>query len=104
MAERRRLARFRKGWRLGHVPDAGGLLAAAEAAGFEHLGTRDFTKLIRLNRLRDIVLRAAGPAAERLGLDRVPFFANLIGGNALTESYRHGAMRYLMVALRKRAD
>jgi cyclopropane fatty-acyl-phospholipid synthase-like methyltransferase len=100
--ERRRLASFRKGWRLGHVPDEAGLVAAAEAAGFEHVGTQDFTALIRLNRLRDIVLRAAGPLAERLRLNRIPFFANVIGGNALTESYRHGTMRYVMVSLRRR--
>jgi SAM-dependent methyltransferase len=99
--DRARIARFRAGWRLGHVPDVDGLIAAADSAGFDHEGTTDFTALIRLNRLRDIVLRVAGPVADRLGLAPIPFFANVIGGNALTESYRRGIMRYTMVALRK---
>lgn len=103
-ADRRRLASFRAGWRLGHVPDIAGLVAEARAAGFAPKGTRDLTPLLRLNRLRDVLLRAAGPAAERLGLGASPFFANMIGGNALTESYRRGVMRYTMMSLRLRGD
>jgi cyclopropane fatty-acyl-phospholipid synthase-like methyltransferase len=100
--DRRRLDSFRAGWRLGHVPDIAGLIAAAEAQGFTHEGTRNLTPLIRLNRLRDIALRLAGPVAERLGLQRAALFSNMIGGNALTESYRRGVMRYAMVCLRLR--
>jgi cyclopropane fatty-acyl-phospholipid synthase-like methyltransferase len=98
--QRRRLDSFRSGWRLGHVPDISGLIAAAEAQGFTLEATRDLTPLIRLNRLRDIALRVAGPVAEGLGLQGSPLFANMIGGNALTESYRCGVMRYAMVSLR----
>lgn len=101
-ADRRRLASFRKGWHLGHVPDIAGLIDAARGAGFAHEGTRDLTPLLRLERLRDIALRAAGPVAEAMRLGHVPFFANMIGGNALTESYRRGVMRYAMVSLRRR--
>jgi cyclopropane fatty-acyl-phospholipid synthase-like methyltransferase len=99
--DRRRLESFRHGWRLGHVPDIAGLIAEAGGAGFTHEGTHDLTPLIRLTRLRDIALRGAGPLAARLGLGGVPVFANMIGGNALTESYRHGVMRYAMVTLRR---
>jgi SAM-dependent methyltransferase len=102
--DRRCLASFRAGWRLGHVPDVAGLVTEARAAGFTQEGMQDFTPLLRLNRLRDILLRAVGPAAERLGLGASPLFANMIGGNALTESYRRGVMRYAMVSLRLRAS
>jgi cyclopropane fatty-acyl-phospholipid synthase-like methyltransferase len=102
-SDKRRLASFRAGWRLGHVPDVDGLVKAANAVGFEHLGTQDFTDLIRLTRLRDIVLRAAGPVAERFRLNEIPFFANIIGGNALTESYRKGTLRYVMVSFQRHA-
>jgi SAM-dependent methyltransferase len=96
-----RLDAFRRGWHLGHVPDPKGLLQAARAQGFEHLEIRDLTPLLRLDRARDIALRLAGPVADAFGLGRWPLFANMIGGNALTEGYRAGSMRYVLVALRK---
>jgi cyclopropane fatty-acyl-phospholipid synthase-like methyltransferase len=97
----RRLAQFRAGWRLGHVPDPDGLAATASQLGFELTGQQDLTPYLRLNRLRDHALRVAGPVADRLGLAQLPVFGNMIGGNALTESYRAGMMRYTCVVLRK---
>jgi membrane glycosyltransferase/SAM-dependent methyltransferase len=96
-----RLAQFRRGWRLGHVPDLAGLAEKAANTGFALEGVQDLTDMLRLDRLRDKVLRLAGPVADRAGLARVPFFGNMIGGNALTESYRAGQMRYRLVVLRQ---
>lgn len=102
--QRRRLAQFRRGWRLGHVPDVDGLAEAARATGFDVVATRDLTGWLRLDRLRDRALRVVGPLADRAGLAGVPLFGNMIGGNALTESYRAGQMRYTLMVLRNRDD
>lgn len=96
----RRIGQFQRGWRLGHVPDHAGLLAQAQDLGFAPVEMRDLTPLLRLNRWRDHALRLAGPVADRLGLAGVPLFGNMIGGNALTESYRAGVMRYTLLVLR----
>ena len=100
----RRLAQFRRGWRLGHVPDSGGLMRNAQVLGFEIAEYHDLTPFLRLNRLRDRALRLAGPVADRLGLAHMPVFGNMIGGNALTEIYRAGEMRYTCLVLRKSAQ
>lgn len=99
--EAARLDAFRRGWHLGHVPDPEGLCAAAEAAGLTCAAMQDLTPLLRLRRARDVALRVAGPLADALGLGHWPLFANMIGGNALTESYRAGTMRYRLLAFRK---
>lgn len=99
--EASRLDGFRRGWHLGHVPDVEGLCAAARAAGLTCAAVQDLTPLLRLTRARDVALRVAGPLADALGLGRWPLFSNMIGGNALTESYRAGTMRYTLAAFRK---
>lgn len=98
-----RLSAFKRGWHLGHVPDPDSLTDAARAEGFAPEARHDLTPLLRLDRLRDRVLRLAGPLADRLSLGRWPLFANMIGGNALTESYLAGDMRYVMLAFRRTA-
>lgn len=97
----RRLAQFRRGWHLGHVPDLAGLEARATVAGFALEAADDLTALLRLDRLRDRALRLVGPVADRAGLAHVPFFGNMIGGNALTENYRAGQMQYRLLVLRQ---
>jgi len=96
----RLLDAFRRGWRLGHTTPAEGLIDAARAEGLALEGERDLTALLRLNRRRDRLLRAFGPLADALGLGRWALFANMIGGNALTEAYRHNLMSYRMLVLR----
>ena len=91
---------FRKGWRLGHVSARGQIAAQAEALGYAVLAERDLSAFLHLTRWRDRALRVVGPMAERFGLHHRPLFANMIGGNALTEAYRHGLMRYTLLVLR----
>jgi hypothetical protein len=98
-AERRLIATFRRGWRLGHVPDAAGLEATARGCGFVPRAAVDLTGMLRLDRWRDQALRVVAPVADALGLARWPLFANMIGGNALTVAYRRGLMRYRMTVL-----
>ena len=98
-ADAARVAAFRRGWRLGHVPDVAALSALAVDVGFGTRRVADLTPLLRLGRLRDHALRLAGPLADRAGLAGWPIFANMIGGNALTQSYRAGVMRYTLMVL-----
>lgn len=101
-AERRRLDAFRRGWHLGHVATSEALAKAAAQHGFATLDVQDLTPLLRLTKPRDRWLALAGPLADRMGLARRPFFANMIGGNALTQSYRAGTMRYRLHLFGKR--
>lgn len=96
-AEARRLATFRRGWHLGHVPDPDTLKRRARAAGLACRGDDDLTHLLRLDRMRDRALHLAAPLADALGLGRWPLFSNMIGGNALTMAYREGLMRYRLL-------
>jgi membrane glycosyltransferase/SAM-dependent methyltransferase len=94
---------FQRGWRLGHVtpvrcPDEG-LIQAAQIMGYTLRAEADLSSLLRLDRPRDRALRAVGPLANALGLGRWPLFANMIGGNALTQAHRKGIMCYRMVVL-----
>jgi len=83
------------------VPAQDGLVTQAQTLGYMHHGTSDLTPLLRLNRWRDYALRVVGPLADRVGLAGKPLFDNMIGGNALTESYRAGIMRYTLLTLRR---
>lgn len=102
-ADAARVAAFRRGWRLGHVPDAESLSAQAVGMGLGTVRVADLTPLLRLGRVRDHALRILGPLADRAGLSGWPVFANMIGGNALTESYRAGVMRYTLMVLQSPA-
>lgn len=99
--ERRLVETFRRGWRLGHVPSAEGLVAEARGLGFEPVENRDLSPLLRLDRWRDRALTVVAPLADALGLGRWPLFANMIGGNALTVAHRRGLMQYRLVVLRR---
>jgi len=98
--DQRLLDAFRRGWRLGHATPAEAVIDAATAQGFTLAAEHDLTPLLRLDRFRDRALRLAGPVADALGLGRWAIFANMIGGNALTQAYRRGLMSYRMVVLR----
>ena len=96
-AEARLVATLRRGWHLGHLPEAEALKQAARAAGLVCRRDEDLTHLLRLTRLRDRVLHLLAPVADAAGLGRWPLFSNMIGGNALTRAYRRGVMRYRLM-------
>jgi len=93
---------FQRGWRMGHVPAVNQLLRQANEYGFEVLEQRDLGELLRLYQPWDRVLNWIAPPLDWLGLASVPRFANMIGGNALTECHRRAVMRYMMVVMRFR--
>jgi len=95
-----RLARdFRKGWRLGSLRTPAEVEQIASAAGFTLTHDRDLTPYVRLGRPRDHLIRLFAPLFARAGLVGVPFFGNMIGGNALQEGTRRGAFSYRMLTL-----
>lgn len=97
----RRLARdFARGWRLGTLRTPAQVAEAAAREGLALEEDRDLTPLIRLGRPRDKVIRLLAPVFSRAGLVRVPFFGNMIGGNALQEGLRRGVFSYRMLTLR----
>jgi cyclopropane fatty-acyl-phospholipid synthase-like methyltransferase len=93
---------FKRGWRMGHVPTVSQVLNQAGEFDFEVVEHRDLGDLLRLYQLWDRVLNCIAPPLDWLGLARIPMFANMIGGNALTVCHRRGVMRYMMVVMRLR--
>lgn len=96
----RLVSAFRRGWRLGHVTPVQGLVDTAAALGYRLVDQADLSPLLRLNRWRDHALRIVGPVADAVGLTRFALFANMVGGNALTQAHRAGIMSYRMVVMR----
>jgi hypothetical protein len=45
----------------------------------------------------------ASPVAASLGLARVPFYGNMIGGNALQIGLREGFLKYRLLVFRQAA-
>lgn len=88
---------FTTGWRLGTLQTPRGVAALAAEAGFELADDRDLTPLVRVGRPRDVAIRAAAPLLSLLGLVHVPFFGNMIGGNALQTGIREGVFDYRML-------
>lgn len=88
---------FTAGWRLGTVQTTRAVADLAAEAGLELVDDHDLTPLVRVRRPRDLAIRAVAPLLSRLGLVRVPFFGNMIGGNALQTGIRKGVFDYRML-------
>ncbi|AGA33006.1 Methyltransferase type 11 [Thioalkalivibrio nitratireducens DSM 14787] len=96
-AESARIETFRSAWNLPGLGTLEDFLGLATRAGLRHAGTRDLSSWIRTDRLRDRLVSGISPVAARLGLHRFPFWANVIGGNALSAAIRDGQVRYCMI-------
>jgi len=95
--------RFRTGWRVPAVCTAARLGEEASAQGLDLESRVDLSSLVRPgSRMRDRLVAAVSPLAERLGLARIPFYGNVIGGNALQVGLREGFLRYELLALTRR--
>lgn len=103
-ADQRLVQTFRRGWRLGHVPDVEALKQAAARRGLICRIDDDLTEHLRLDRWRDRLLHWIAPAADAMGAERWPICANMIGGNALTVAYQRGLMRYRFMLFELRAS
>jgi SAM-dependent methyltransferase len=96
--QRRRVRDFREGWRVPSVCTPAECGAAAVAAGFTTRGDVDLSALVRLRRLRDEVISLVTPFLRVSGLVDVPFFGNMIGGDALRTGLQEGFLSYRMHA------
>jgi len=97
------IARLRKGWRLPTLCTGGECMRSAERCGLRLIKEVDLTDLIRLGRWRDRLIASVSPLFEKLGLTGLPFFGNMVGGNALQIGLRDGFLRYRLVLLRREA-
>ena len=98
---RRDVERFRTGWRVPGLCTAGALHRSALEAGLRPLDGLDLTGLIRTGRPRDRLIGLLAPLFNGAGLVGIPFFGNMIGGNALQRGIRGGAIHYRMELFRK---
>lgn len=99
-AEQRLIDNFRLGWRVPGLCSADDCVAKAARRNFELVEHRDLTGLIRLGRPRDRLIALIAPVASGLGLGRMPFFGNLIGGNALHAGLGKGLFEYRWLSFR----
>lgn len=101
--QRASVERFRVGWRVPAVCTPARLAEEAFAQGLDLASRVDLSSLVRPgSRVRDRLVAAVSPLADRLGLARIPFYGNVIGGNALQVGLREGFLRYELLALTKR--
>jgi cyclopropane fatty-acyl-phospholipid synthase-like methyltransferase len=102
--QRTAVEEMRMGWRIPSLCTADEFLSAAEARHLRLVRSVDLTPLTRPgSRLRDRLTAAVGPVAARLGLGRMPFYGNMIGGHALQVGLRDGFVTYRMLVLTKAA-
>lgn len=98
-----RVGRFEDGWRLGTLLTTDEARATARTAGLTAVSEVDLTHLIRLNRPRDRLISIVAPVLASLGLVRVPFCGNMIGGNALQQGLARGVLAYRMLTFARAA-
>jgi trans-aconitate methyltransferase len=95
---------FRSGWRVHALCTADRVVGAAAPHGLVAEKAVDLTPLTRpASRVRDRLTAAMGPLAAALGLGRMPFYGNLIGGNALQIGLREGFISYRLLTFRRTA-
>jgi SAM-dependent methyltransferase len=97
----RRVGDFKAGWRVPGVCTIDVCVAAARGCALYPISDTDLTPLVRLGRIRDRVISVFSPIFRFLGLIDVPFFGNMIGGNALQIGLREGFLQYRILVFRK---
>ncbi len=101
-SQRRHVADFQVGWRVRGLCTVDQCVRTAAELDLEPVSDTDLTPLIRLGRPRDLVIALLSPVFRLLGLARVPFFGNMIGGNALQVGLREGFFTYRFLVFRRR--
>jgi len=94
--------RFRQGWRLAGLGTPARLIETAARHRLTLEKDEDLTRLTRPgSRIRDRLVALTSPAFGHLGLARIPFFGNIIGGHALQEGLERGFIRYRLMVFRR---
>jgi SAM-dependent methyltransferase len=99
-SEQRHVERFRSGWRATSLCTVESCVRAAGRFGLELEKSTDLSGLIRPGRLRDRVIARLSPLFARLRLHGIPFFGNMIGGDALQSGLRQGFLEYRLLGFR----
>ena len=100
-AARRHVEDFKTGWRLPSLCTVEECVRAAEGCELELSKDSELSNLIRLGRRRDRAIERLSPLFRRLKLIGVPFFGNMIGGNALQVGLREGFLQYRLLVMKK---
>ena len=96
----RAIHRFKRGWHINSLLEAGELQSLAGEAGFDHSSTEDLSPYLELRRARDRAIGAAVAIFGRLPLEDTRF-GPLVGGSALQQGLAGGWIGYdLMVFTR----
>jgi SAM-dependent methyltransferase len=98
----RAMHRFRRGWHVNSLLEAGELRSLAGEGGFEHESTEDLSSYLELRRARDRVIDAAVAIFGWLPLEETRF-GHLIGGSALQKSLAGGWIGYDLIVFTRRA-
>ena len=100
-AGRRRVRDFTAGWRLSSLRTPDAAAAAATRVGFARERDEDLSGFVRTGRPRDRLIARLVPAFRTLRLEDVPFFGNMIGGDALQRGLRAGDLTYRLQVFRR---
>jgi tocopherol O-methyltransferase len=98
----RSIDRFRLGWHVNSLLEAGELRSLAGENGFEHESTEDLSSYLELRRARDRVIDASVAIFGWLPLEKTRF-GHLVGGSALQKSLAGGWIGYDLVVFTRRA-
>ncbi len=100
---RSRTRDFTAGWRLSSLVTPSEATHVAAECGFTLERDDELSPLVRLGRPRDRVIAVLAPLFRMAGLVGVPFFGNMIGGDALQRGLRAGDFSYRILVYRRAA-
>jgi cyclopropane fatty-acyl-phospholipid synthase-like methyltransferase len=101
-SERRLVADFRAGWRIGALHSVSEVRELALREGLFLVEDRDLTPYLELRRPRDRAIGLAVKVTKLLGLDG-PYLSALRGGDALQRALASGALSYRVLTFERRA-
>jgi SAM-dependent methyltransferase len=99
----RSIHRFKRGWHINSLLEAGELRSLAGEGGFDHLSTEDLSSFLELRRVRDRAIGAAVAILGRLPLEETRF-GPLVGGSALQRSLARGWVGYDLMVFTRRTE
>ena len=104
-SRRRRVDQLRAGWHLPGLCTVEQVVAEASRHQLSLRKDHDLSGYTRPgSRLRDLFVALSSPVLDRLGLVHVPFFGNIIGGNALQFGLKDGYIRYRLLVFERAAE
>ncbi len=99
------LDRFRRGWCVGDIQSPKTMVSAGEPLSLQRIENLDLTPYLHLGRPRDRVIAVLSQITRRIpGAIAVPYWGNMIGGDALQKALKRRWLAYrLLVFERRRA-